>query len=295
LATFNEDVAVNTPDGTQLIRLDVIKPTPGLITPLTHERIRLDGNAPSIVLYPATERQSTVRIDGGKADLTLGGAGQTGSVVLRDGAGDEVVSLNGARMVLRGAGGKKRISLDGPEGNLWLGGQGGNGNLMLFDASEQDNSTANNATVWLSGLTGDIVLRNADCAEEFDVSHVPGAEPGAVMVIGADDALELGSEAYDKRVVGVVSGAGDLRPGIVLGRQPSRRTRLPIALTGKVFCKVDASYAPIAVGDLLTTSGTPGHAMKAADHTRAFGAVIGKALRAHAAGTGLIPVLIALQ
>src|SRR5262245_21237448 len=69
------------------------------------------------------------------------------------------------------------------------------------------------------------------------VAHVPGAEPGAVMVIGADDALELGTQAYDKRVVGVVSGAGDLRPGIVLGRQSSRRCRMPIALTGKVFCK----------------------------------------------------------
>lgn len=295
MATFNEDVAVNGAEGTQLIRLDVIKPTTGVLTPLSHERIRLDGNVPSIVLYPTTERQSTVRIDGGTADLTLGGAGQTGGVVLRNGEGEEVVALNGARMVLRGAGGKKRISLDGPEGNVWLGGQGGNGNLMLFDATEQENNTANNATVWLSGQTGDIVLRNADCAEEFDVAQVPGAEPGAVMVIGADDVLELGSEAYDKRVVGVVSGAGDLRPGIVLGRQPSRRRRLPIALSGKVFCKVDARYAPIAIGDPLTTSSTPGHAMKAVDQTRAFGAVIGKALRAHAADTGLIPVLIALQ
>jgi len=35
--------------------------------------------------------------------------------------------------------------------------------------------------------------------------------------------------------------------------------------------------------------------MKAVDQTRAFGAVIGKALRAQAADTGLIPVLIALQ
>ena len=156
---FNDDVAVNTAEGTQLIRLDVNKPTPGLLTPLTHERIRLDGNVPSIVLYPTNERQNTVRIDGGKADLTLGGAGQTGNVVLRNGEGDEVVTLNGARMVLRGAGGKKRISLDGPEGNLWLGGQGGNGNLMLFDGAQQENNSASNATIWLNGQTGDIVLR----------------------------------------------------------------------------------------------------------------------------------------
>ena len=238
--------------------------------------------------------KTTARIDGGTASFILGDGGQTGDIVLQDAVGDEVASLKGARMVLS-ASGKKRITIAGPEGILWLGGQGANGSVVLFDAAEQVNNTANNATIWLSGQSGDIVLRNADCAEEFDVAHVPGAEPGAVMVIGADDALELGREAYDKRVVGVVSGAGHLRPGIVLGRQPSCRHRLPIALTGKVFCKVDARYAPIAVGDLLTTSATPGHAMKAVDQNRAFGAVIGKALRAQAADTGLIPVLIALQ
>src|SRR5208282_6491995 len=33
----------------------------------------------------------------------------------------------------------------------------------------------------------------------------------------------------------------------------------------KVCCKVDADYASIEVGDLLTTSSTAGHAMKAED------------------------------
>ena len=294
MPTYFEDLLINTRLGTQLIRLDITPPPTGVLAPPTRERIRLDANVPSMALYPDDDRNPTVRIDGGKADLTLGGGGQTGNILLRDGQGNEVVSVSGARMVLRGSG-HKRISLDGPEGNVWLGGQGGNGNLMLFPATQQDNNTANNATVWLSGQTGDIVLRNADCAEEFDIAQIPGAEPGAVMVIGEDDALELGSQEYDRRVVGVVSGAGDLKPGIVLGRQASPRRRLPIALTGKVFCKVDARYAPIAVGDLLTTSGTPGHAMKAVDQMRAFGAVIGKALRAQPAETGLIPVLIALQ
>jgi hypothetical protein len=35
--------------------------------------------------------------------------------------------------------------------------------------------------------------------------------------------------------------------------------------------------------------------MKAGDRDRAFGAVIGKALRPLAAGQGLIPILVALQ
>jgi len=66
-------------------------------------------------------------------------------------------------------------------------------------------------------------------------------------------------------------------------------------LVGKVYCKVDSRYAAIEVGDLLTTSPTPGHAMKALDREQAFGAVIGKALRPLAEGQGLIPILIALQ
>jgi len=66
-------------------------------------------------------------------------------------------------------------------------------------------------------------------------------------------------------------------------------------LVGKVFCKVVADGGAIAVGDLLTTSGTPGHAMKAADPARAFGAVIGKALAPLPHGRGLLPILVSLQ
>ena len=61
------------------------------------------------------------------------------------------------------------------------------------------------------------------------------------------------------------------------------------------YCKVDASKGPVEIGDLLTTSATEGHAMKASDHRRAFGAVIGKALAPLATGRALIPVLVALQ
>ena len=46
---------------------------------------------------------------------------------------------------------------------------------------------------------------------------------------------------------------------------------------------------------MLTSSPTQGHAMKAIDHGRAFGAVVGKALRPLDSGRGLIPILITLQ
>ena len=64
---------------------------------------------------------------------------------------------------------------------------------------------------------------------------------------------------------------------------------------GKVYCKVDARHSSIEIGDLLTTSSTKGHAMKAEDPMKAFGAVIGKALGSIKEGLGMIPVLVALQ
>ena len=115
------------------------------------------------------------------------------------------------------------------------------------------------------------------------------------MTLNNDGVLGQCQQAYDNRVAGVVSGAGDYKPAIILDKQAGKSHRKPIALMGKVYCKVDASYASIEVGDLLTTSDTPGHAMKATDPLKAFGSVIGKALRPLKERQGLIPILIALQ
>ena len=142
-------------------------------------------------------------------------------------------------------------------------------------------------------VTGDISLLNADCAEDFDA---PGDDQaGTVMILNDDGSIEPSRHAYDKKVAGVISGGGGNKPGIVLDRHSSQTHRKPIALMGKVYCKVDATYSSIEVGDLLTTSNTRGHAMKALDPSKAFGAVIGKALRQLKAGTGLVPVLVALH
>jgi len=144
-------------------------------------------------------------------------------------------------------------------------------------------------------VTGDIRLSNADCAEQFDIAEMSEAEPGTVMVLTKDGSLQPSSTPYDKRVVGVVSGAGNYKPGIILDQRATDKERRPIALLGKVYCKVDARHGAIETGDLLTTSDIPGHAMKATDQTKAFGTIIGKALWPLQEGQGLIPVLVALQ
>ncbi len=144
-------------------------------------------------------------------------------------------------------------------------------------------------------VSGDVLLTGADCAEEFDLVEGQSVDGGTVMVLGEEGALQASFQAYDKRVAGVTSGAGKYKPGIILDKREIKGNRTPVALMGKVYCKVDAGYAPIVVGDLLTTSNTPGHAMKAADPLKAFGSVVGKALRPLKEGQGLIPILVALQ
>jgi hypothetical protein len=144
-------------------------------------------------------------------------------------------------------------------------------------------------------VAGDVQLSNADVAEDFSVNISRSFDPGMVMVFGNEGTLEACSEAYDKRVAGVISGAGNYKPGIVLDKQNPSIARVPIALMGKVFCKVDTQYGPINVGDLLTTSPTPGHAMKGTDPIKGCGAVIGKALQPCQEGENLVPILVALQ
>ena len=179
----------------------------------------------------------------------------------------------------------------------------GNGSateLLLTGASGQSvpQLTLLATTTNISGdvaVAGDVLLTGADCAEEFDVVSRQLPDPGTVMVIDTNGALRESADAYDRRVAGVVSGGGDYKHALVLDKQSSNESRVPLALVGKVYCKVDASYSPIAVGDLLTTSPTPGHAMKAGEPLKAFGCVIGKALAPLARGQGLLPVLVALQ
>jgi hypothetical protein len=144
---------------------------------------------------------------------------------------------------------------------------------------------------------GDVQLIGAgqDLAEPFTVEGPQAAWPGSVVVLTGPDRVRVSDTPYDPRVAGIVSGAGNLKPGIVLGRCDTTDDRPVIALTGKVWCYVDADQDPIELGDLLTTSRTPGHAMRATDQARAFGAVIGKALAGLSRGHGLIPVLVALH
>ena len=141
------------------------------------------------------------------------------------------------------------------------------------------------------GFHGDPRLNETTVGNDGAVAGVFGASDVGAGVVGySRNPASFGVIAF-----GGLPGAGQYRPGLVLDARESSGNRLAVALMGKVLCKVDARCEAVAVGDLLTSSATPGHAMKAADPGRAFGAVIGKALAPLTSGKGLIPILVALQ
>ena len=123
-----------------------------------------------------------------------------------------------------------------------------------------------------------------DVAERFPARDRP--EAGDVMVFDeTDQHIRRCDHAVDKRAVGIVSGEAAFILGI-------EETETPIALCGRVPCKVDADIAPIVAGDLLTTSPTPGHAQKAIDPNACAGAIIGKALTSLTGGRGEVLALV---
>ena len=139
-------------------------------------------------------------------------------------------------------------------------------------------------------------ITGADLAEKFPSSEK--LEPGMVVAIDRTNAgkLCMARGAYNRCVAGVVSGANNFSAGAVLGNLPGHEDAPPIALSGRVYVHCDASNGPIEPGDMLTSSETPGHAMKATDRDRIHGAVIGRAMSSLAAGErAMVLVLINLQ
>ncbi len=138
--------------------------------------------------------------------------------------------------------------------------------------------------------------KGLDYAEGFDLSEGEGSvEPGAVLVIDPRNPGRLTAcrAAYDRKVAGIVAGANSLGSGVRLGAGQFDRD---VALAGRVYCNVIAIGGDIEPGDLLTTSDVPSYAMKVRDHSKAQGAVLGKAMEPMTKGQkGQILVLVTLQ
>lgn len=267
-----------------------------ITTPITarHEVrtiLEVDSNENNLLLK-SKYNNTTIQLNAEERLISAGGSGVAGNIILRN-------KNNDYRILLEGTNGhivlynekqppEQVISLNAVDASMVVGGNNTPGKIVVRDG-------ASNSSVIIDGESADVILANADCAEDFEISEDDKVDPGTVMSLDNDGKLITSKQQYDKRVAGVISGAGNLKPGLILGRKSGCADKVPLALMGRVNCKVDAEYGPIEVGDLLTTSETPGYAMKASDPSRSFGAVIGKALRSIDTGRGLIPVLISLQ
>ena len=144
------------------------------------------------------------------------------------------------------------------------------------------------------------ITAGADIAENFDLSST-SEDIDAGMLVSIDPQetgkLSLTTQAYDTRVAGVISGANGVNTGLFMGQRGNEKAdgAWPVALAGRVYVKADASFGAIRPGDLLTSSPTPGHAMKVKSRRKAEGAIIGKAMSSLEEGKDFVLVLISLQ
>jgi hypothetical protein len=160
-------------------------------------------------------------------------------------------------------------------------------------------NSAGGVALYANGLAQVKTLQilGADLAESFPVKE-RAIEPGTVVMIdgGETGVLRVCDDAYSHRVAGVVSGANGLDAAVVLkGKAFDEPGHVSVAMSGRVWVKCDAGAQPIRPGDLLTTSERAGHAMRATDRERAYGAILGKAMTSLETGTGLVLVLVNLQ
>ena len=179
----------------------------------------------------------------------------------------------------------------------------GGGNMQVYNGNDQlevtitgnfDNTDIGRIITPVLEITG-----GSDLSEQFDIGNTSLLpEPGMVVSIDPDHPgqLTLCEGAYDRRVAGVISGAGGVNTGMLMGQSGSEADgEHPVALIGRVYVWADATNGPIEPGDLLTSSDLPGHAMKVSDHGRAMGAILGKAMTGLSEGQGLILTLVSLQ
>jgi hypothetical protein len=115
-------------------------------------------------------------------------------------------------------------------------------------------------------LSGTFQATYADLAEFYEGDQE--YEPGTVLVFGGEKEVTTTVNMNDTRSAGVVT----TDPAYVMNADQTG-TKVCIALAGRVPCKV---VGRVKKGDMLTTSATPGYAVKASDPK--LGSIIGKAL-----------------
>ncbi len=296
-ADLHGDLALFETDGSKTVDIDADS---GRIELYNNTGVRQlqtagdNGTGGFMHFYNETGTQ-TVRIDGDADD----GAGY---IQVEDSAGLVTILIDaqessgdGAQILMYNTSGIQTLQIDSDSGTA-------GGYIRLYDSTGA-------ATITLDGETGGdgrittqelAITGGSDLSEQFDINALKmPVVAGMLVSIDPQNPGKLipSNEPYDHKVAGIVSGAGGVKPGMMMGQEDTiANGEYPVALTGRVYALVDTTEGgEIKPGDLLTTSGVPGYAMKATDAEKRSGAVIGKAMTSLKAGKGLVLVLVSLQ
>lgn len=123
-----------------------------------------------------------------------------------------------------------------------------------------------------------------DIAEKLEIDG--SVEPGDVVIFVKHYKFNKSAQANSKNIVGVISG----RPAFIIGGKEKGK---PIALAGQVEVKVCNQNGNIRIGDFLTTSDVPGHAMKSTDMTP--GSILGQAMEDFSNDKGKIKMIVKMR
>ncbi|MBK7762937.1 MAG: collagen-like protein [Bacteroidetes bacterium] len=217
----------------------------------------------------------------GSHKLTLiGNAEIDGSIYLNNPSGGlrtvEILNTetgsDGASFRLYNSSGLKTIELDGDYGD-------GDGRVITNELQ----------------ITG-----GSDLAESFDIEEDNETEIVPGMLVSIDPKKEsklcISNQTNDKKVVGVISGANGVKPGVMMGQSNTLAFgKYPIALVGRVYVLSNNRGGEIEPGDFLTTSSQRGYAQKTTNIQLEAGSIIGKAMGKPDPSTGYVLVLINLQ
>jgi|GEM_PF-3027495 len=184
-------------------------------------------------------------------------------------------------------------------GNITIGGKLGTSNYPATPATSGWGGGIRTWDLEAHGCvkSGAAYARFSDLAENFE-STTP-LEPGDVVCLAQDKGhICLSDKSNHPFLLGIISTA----PGFVLNGHDEefkpQENHYPVALSGRVPCKVTDEGGPIRRGDLLTSSSSPGRAMKAHPNAQGYyapGTLIGKALEPLNEKEGCIEVFVFLR
>ena len=166
------------------------------------------------------------------------------------------------------------------------------GDFIVANGLDANNNVNRRFRVSNSGdvfADGNFNANGADIADLFSTRDQ--LEPGDVLSINSSGDVVKSQHAFDGAVVGVYS----TKPAFVGDNSSDANLQsVPVALAGVVPVKVTSENGVVAPGDLLVSSSTPGHAMRAGENP-AIGSVIGKALESDDESFGMIKMLVLMR